>query len=115
MSLIEALTKLAEDLERAKPKPFDPRPRFENGRYRDCKWCQGRGCVSCKIEADKEYARQFPSGPQPIATFDMTNEADIERAKKVIGRDAIEKAFGPNGGGVQEIIDNAKANPPLND
>lgn len=46
---------------------FDP----STGIYRDCRWCEGKGCVSCKIEADKEYKRQFPDGPKPIATFSM--------------------------------------------
>lgn len=48
--------------------------RFENGIYRDCKWCCGTGCLCCEAEADKEYKRQFPDGPKPIATFDNTEE-----------------------------------------
>ena len=46
-------------------------PRFdeETGIYRDCKWCQGKGCISCKIQADRDYKAEFPEGPQPIATF----------------------------------------------
>jgi len=49
-------------------------PRFVNGIYRDCKWCGGRGCLQCPTEADKEYNRQFPDGPKPIATFPTTPE-----------------------------------------
>jgi len=82
--------------------------RFENGRYRDCKWCHGKGCVSCKIEADKEYARQFPNGPQPIAVFDMRSESDMSKAKAAIGADALRKAFGDGGGGVYEILENLR-------
>ena len=49
-------------------------PRFHKGVYRDCKWCRGKGCLSCSVEADKEYKRQFPDGPKPIATFERTPE-----------------------------------------
>ncbi len=84
--------------------------------YVPCSWCgggsaSGPGCMSCsdaraaKIkELDAEYARQFPNGPQPIATFRIPE--DMDAAKRAIGREAIEKAFRPGGGGVQEIIDN---------
>jgi len=42
--------------------------------YRDCPWCHGKGCLACPEEADKEYKRQFPDGPKPIATFPNTPE-----------------------------------------
>lgn len=66
---------------------YDP----STGIYRDCRWCNGRGCVSCKIEADKEYKRQFPDGPKPIATFSIE---DIEsgKARDVLGPEAIDSA-----------------------
>lgn len=80
--------------------------RFDGKRYIDCRWCQGRGCLYCEGEADKEYKRQFPDGPKPIATFDLTTPAGLEAANKAIGREAIEKAFGPGGGGIAEIIAN---------
>jgi hypothetical protein len=44
----------------------------ERGVYRDCKWCRGKGCVMCPTEADAEYKRQFPNGPEPLATFPAT-------------------------------------------
>jgi hypothetical protein len=44
-------------------------------RYRDCRWCSGKGCLYCKDERDKAYKAEFPDGPKPIATFDMTTEA----------------------------------------
>lgn len=77
--------------------------------YRDCRWCQGRGCLYCKSEAEKAYKSAFPDGPRPIATFDISTPEGLEAAKASIGADAIRKAFGPGGGGVQEIIDNAAA------
>ena len=42
------------------------------GRYRDCKWCGGRGCLACPGEAAKEYKRQFPDGPKPVLTVPLT-------------------------------------------
>lgn len=53
---------------------FKPRYDEEKGIYRDCKWCHGEGCVFCPGEAEKEYKRQFPDGPKPIATFSNTKE-----------------------------------------
>jgi hypothetical protein len=81
-------------------------PRWDGWRYRDCKWCGGRGCVYCEAELDKEYKRQFPDGPKPIATFKTDDPVDLARAVKAIGGDALAKAFGDGGGGVQEIINN---------
>lgn len=57
--------------------------RFENGIYRDCKWCHGRGCLSCEGEADKEYKRQFPDGPKPILTL---ARVEGETDEQLIGR-----------------------------
>lgn len=81
--------------------------RFDEQRsvYRDCKWCQGRGCLYCKAEADKAYKAEFPDGPRPIATFPNTPDG-MAAAKEAIGADAIRKAFGPGGRGVAEIIEN---------
>lgn len=76
----------------------------EKSIYRDCRWCAGKGCLYCAAEAKKAYEMEFPDGPQPIATFKIPD--DLERAKLAIGADALKKAFGPGGGGVQEIIDN---------
>jgi hypothetical protein len=48
--------------------------------YRDCRWCQGRGCLYCKDEADKAYKAAFPDGPKPIATFDTSTPEGREQA-----------------------------------
>lgn len=86
-----------------------------------CSWCGGgsanmnRGCAACfnareakKKEVDAEYNRQFPDGPKPFFTADMTTPEGIESARRVIGAEAINKAFGPSGGGVDEIMQNAE-------
>lgn len=50
----------------------------KKGIYRDCKWCHGEGCAFCPGEAEKEYKKQFPNGPQPIATFPNTPDGAKE-------------------------------------
>ena len=80
--------------------------RFDGKRYRDCRFCMGRGCLYCEAEADRAYKRDFRDGPKPIATFDMTTPEGVEAARKAIGREAMEQAFGPGGGGIAEILEN---------
>ena len=79
-------------------------PRYVPGKYRDCRFCGGRGCPGCDAEADRDYKRAFPNGPQPIATFKLDDADDMAKAKQCIGREAIEKAFGEGGGGMTELI-----------
>lgn len=56
---------------------------------------------------DAEYARQFPNGPEPMLVVRRDNPDDMELLKKVFHREAIEHAFGPDGGGMEEIEKNA--------
>ena len=44
--------------------------------YRNCRFCSGKGCLACASEADKDYKRQFPDGPVPIATI-ATSDPDF--------------------------------------
>lgn len=81
---------------------YDPEKQI----YRDCRFCYGYGCLACPGEAAKAYKETFPNGPEPIATFRLDSPKDMEVAKKIIGKDAIEKAFGDGGGGVGEILKN---------
>ena len=82
----------------------------ERGVYRDCKWCGGRGCLQCRIEAEKAYEAAFPGGAKPLAVYDMRTSEGIAAARKAIGLEALEHAFGPDGGGVDEIIRNTLQN-----
>lgn len=66
---------------------YDP----ERQVYRDCRWCGGKGCLSCPIEAEKAYKREFPDGPKPIATF-TREDVDAGKLKAVLGPEAIESA-----------------------
>lgn len=83
---------------------FDP----QRAVYRDCRWCQGKGCLYCEAEANKAYKAAFPDGPRPIATFAMTPEG-VAAAKSAIGMEAITKAFSEGGGGLAEVIANCEA------
>lgn len=60
--------------------------------YRDCRWCGGRGCLQCEIEADKAYKQSFPNGAQPIATFNLNDPDSLARAKDSISAGAIQEA-----------------------
>jgi hypothetical protein len=51
-------------------------------------------------ELDAGYKAAFPDGPQPIATFRADNPADLERAKAALSPEALNKFFGPGGGGM---------------
>jgi hypothetical protein len=87
--------------------------------YRYCKWCNGRGCLSCapqkqidKEEAQKEREARLAiapvSLPEPLLVID--NPEDIKLFTDAIGSAAIEKAFGVGGGGIEEVKANiAKA------
>jgi hypothetical protein len=88
-----------------------------------CNFCggggawSGGGCMACyakrrqrEKELNEEYDSQFPDGPKPFFTAALHNPEQMEQAKRgVIGQEAIEKAFGPGGGGMEEILRNAEA------
>jgi hypothetical protein len=57
---------------------FQPRFDEERGIYRDCKWCGGKGCLACPGEAEKEYKRQFPDGPKPIAVIPLEKPLNLD-------------------------------------
>lgn len=82
-------------------------PRFENGVYRNCKWCGGKGCLACPAEAEKEYKRQFPDGPKPIATFktaDLGEGGISGLLKSLIGPEAIMAAKAEGAKRAAEVI-----------
>lgn len=106
---LEALTKLAEQLEHENGVVRVPMPRD----FVYCQWCKGKGCAACfnsreklKAELDAEYARQFPDGPKPIMTAHLDNPEEMAALKRVFHREKIEQAFGPGGRGMDEIMEN---------
>ncbi len=81
--------------------PFQER--YANGVYRDCPFCKGKGCLACPAERDKEYKRQFPDGPKPLATF-SNDEMNDPATKELIGADALAKHFGAGGNGMSGFV-----------
>lgn len=89
---------------------FQPRYDEERGIYRDCKFCKGKGCLACPTEADKEYKRQFPDGPQPIATFDTSALGEKGLGKllsDLLGPKSIKAAHAEAGHRAEDIIKDA--------
>lgn len=68
---------------------FQPRYDEEKKIYRDCRFCQGRGCIACPGEAEKAYKAEFPNGPQPILTIERK---DMPKAMKM-----LKHVMGPKG------------------
>ncbi len=72
--------------------------------FADCKWCHGKGCNQCHIERAK-VAEKLPGLIATFSTEDIAKYPDI--VKQAIGKDALVKAFGPDGGGVHEVAVNS--------
>jgi hypothetical protein len=75
-----------------------------------CRWCNDRGCISCadkrkkrQEQMDAAYKAQFPNGPQPIFTARRDKPEEMEQLKEILHADKIAAAFGPGGGGIDEI------------
>lgn len=73
------------------------------GAFPHCQWCGGFGCMCCDEERRKYEERRS----QPIFTADVSDLADMEALRRVAGREALERAFGPGGGGIDEVEYNA--------
>lgn len=73
------------------------------GAFPHCPWCGGWGCMCCDEERRKYEERRS----QPIFTADRNDPADMEALRRVVGREALERAFGPGGGGIDEVEYNA--------
>lgn len=78
-------------------------PRFDNGIYRDCKWCGGKGCLACPQEAEKEYRRQFPDGPKPMLTI-PNDDFDKFEISEATGGPSIKDAHGELGALLAEVF-----------
>ena len=80
------------------------RPRLK-GAYPGCSWCGGNGCIQCDAEREKAMERRR----QPIltVTYEEMNDPSLgPLIRDAIGREALEHAFGLDGGGVAEIEEN---------
>jgi hypothetical protein len=57
-------------------------------------------CPRCRTAFDAAYAAAFPDGLKPIATFRADNPEDMERAKKLLSPETMNRFFGPYGEGM---------------
>lgn len=78
-------------------------PQRRKGAFAHCKWCGGNGCMGCDEEREKYQQRMS----QPIFTADRNDPEDMEALRRLFGAEALQKAFGPDGGGMAEIERNA--------
>jgi hypothetical protein len=78
------------------------RPRLK-GAFPYCKWCGGNGCILCDEERRKHEERRM----QPISTARTDDPEDMAALRSLLGREALERAFAPGGGGIAEIEYNA--------
>ncbi len=72
------------------------------GAFIGCTWCHGSGCICCDSEREKAFQRS----KQPILSFTHEELEDPTMGpliKDAIGADALQRAFGPDGGGVEEV------------
>lgn len=76
-------------------------------RFFNCKWCHGRGCTFCPAERAKWEAAEEKRRMEPILTARFDDPQEMAEFKRVMGGEALDKAFGPGGGGVEEIEYNA--------
>jgi hypothetical protein len=67
--------------------------------YPNCKFCGGEGCLACEGEHKKDSSLE--NNLLFSARYD--NERDMELLKNAIGKDALDKAFSPDGEGMAEI------------
>ncbi len=74
---------------------------YFKGAFHGCSWCNGRGCNQCHLERKK--VEDGITTPQPLFSANVNDPGDMELLKEVFGRESIEHAFGPDGGGMQEI------------
>lgn len=87
----------------------DFQPRYEPGRFRDCRWCGGHGCAGCDGEADKAFKRETP---QLMATFHLDKPEEMVAFQDVFHSDRVAHAFGPEGRGHDELLERLKTHFP---
>lgn len=76
------------------------------GAYHGCSWCGGRGCNQCDIEAEKAFKRM--QEPMISVTHEELEDPEMLAAfRDAVGMEALQKAFGPDGGGMQEVALNS--------
>ena len=67
--------------------------------YTRCKYCRGRGCLAC----DGERKRDQEQANEPLFVAKTGSPEDMELLLRAVGADAVKRAYGPNGGKVDEL------------
>ena len=73
------------------------------GAFPYCKWCGGSGCMGC----DEERRKYEEQRAKPIFIADRNDPEDMAALRRVVGHEALEHAFGPDGGAMAEVEYNA--------
>lgn len=68
-----------------------------------CRFCFGRGCLSCEAQAQAEYRRQFPEGPQPVLTITFNDPEEVALARTLFLGVRNARSYGT---AVQQLQDN---------
>ncbi|MDE2104302.1 MAG: hypothetical protein KGL39_44100 [Patescibacteria group bacterium] len=68
-----------------------------------CNWCFDKGCLACPPPPTKQELLDDAL----LFKADRNNPHDMELVRQVFGAEAMEKAFGPNGGGMADVQLNA--------
>ena len=72
------------------------------GAFAGCKWCHGSGCLCCAGEREKAL-QEFQQPILSVTHEELRDPTLGPLIKDAIGVDALRKAFGPGGGGSDEI------------
>ena len=74
-----------------------------------CRFCRGRGCLDCDTRAHAEYQRQFPHGPEPLYTLDVTTSTGRAHLQQLLDPDVVRALAGnANHEGARRIIEEAE-------
>lgn len=68
--------------------------------FHGCKWCFGSGCLACAGERKRWEEANIG---RPIFTAQIDNPEEMAELKEIFSAPALNKAFGPEGGGIAEI------------
>lgn len=66
-----------------------------------CTNCNGKGCLDCNFELMSRNKSSI--APTPAFIANPNDKNDMELLKNAIGKDALDKAFSNDGGGLREI------------
>ena len=78
--------------------------------WMNCRWCLAtgkQGCLVCQGEANKAFAKFERENPPITIRMDEPGALDVLKAGFHV--EALQKTFGPGGGGFEELRRNVEA------